>query len=65
MMATHYLDTSLDNLHGWFSRTTAPRLRIASGDTVVYATRESGWRERLPTDGGWRGASLMPMTSNK
>ena len=50
-MATHHLDTSLENMHGWFSRTMEPRLRIASGDTVVYATRESGWRERPPTEG--------------
>lgn len=48
ILATHHLDDSRENLHGWFSRTLPPRLRVASGDTVIYKTRDSGWNDRQP-----------------
>jgi hypothetical protein len=41
-MTVHTLDDALENLHGFFSRTLPPRLRIASGDTVVSPTRTGG-----------------------
>jgi acetamidase/formamidase len=46
--STHALDDSLANLHGWFSRTLAPRLTVDSGDTIVYRTCDAGWAERPP-----------------
>src|SRR6266849_1056189 len=45
---THTLDDSLDNLHGWFSRTLPPRLTVDSGNTIVYRTCDAGWGERPP-----------------
>ena len=47
-MTVHTLDDALENLHGFFSRTLPPRLRIASGDTVVYRTRNAGWNDIPP-----------------
>lgn len=47
-MTVHTLDDALENLHGFFSRTLQPRLRIASGDTVVYRTRNAGWNDIPP-----------------
>ncbi len=47
-MVVHTLDDSLANLHGHFSRTLAPRLRVSSGDTVVYRTRNAGWNDIPP-----------------
>jgi acetamidase/formamidase len=47
-MTVHILDDALENLHGFFSRTLPPRLRIASGDTVVYRTRNAGWNDIPP-----------------
>ncbi len=44
----HTLDDALENLHGYFSRNLPPRLRIASGDTVVYRTRNAGWNDVPP-----------------
>jgi len=44
----HTLGEELENLHGFFSRTLPPRLRIASGDTVVYRTRNAGWNDISP-----------------
>src|SRR5690242_6986937 len=44
----HELDDALENLHGHLSRRLAPRLRIASGDTVVYKTCNAGWNDRPP-----------------
>jgi len=47
-MTMHHLDKSQDNLHGWFSRDLPPRLRLASGDTVVYQTANAGWDDIPP-----------------
>jgi acetamidase/formamidase len=47
--STHVLDDSLENLHGWLSRTLPPRLSVDSGDTIVYRTCDAGWSERPPS----------------
>jgi len=47
-MTTHRLDKASENLHGWFSRDLTPRLRIASGDTVIYQTANAGWDDIPP-----------------
>lgn len=47
-MTVHTLDDALENLHGFFSRTLPPRLRIASGDTIIYRTRNAGWNDIPP-----------------
>lgn len=47
-MAVYTLDDALENLHGHFSRNLPPRLRIASGDTVIYRTRNAGWNDIPP-----------------
>ncbi len=47
-MTVHTLDDSLENLHGFFSRTLSPRLCIDSGDTVIYRTRNAGWNDIPP-----------------
>ena len=45
----HRLDGVLtENLHGWFDSGLEPLLRIASGDSVVYRTADSGWDDRAP-----------------
>jgi acetamidase/formamidase len=47
-LTTHHLDDAIENLHGHFSRSLAPRLTVESGDTVVYRTCDAGWADRPP-----------------
>ncbi len=45
---THELGLSLEHLHGWFDKNLPPRLKITSGDSVIYTTSDAGWDDRLP-----------------
>jgi acetamidase/formamidase len=42
-MASHTVDPTRANLHGYFSRDLAPVLTIDPGDTVVYKTLDAAW----------------------
>ena len=46
-MATHFLDDTQP--HAFWDNTHPPRLRIQSGDTVVFETLEASANQILPT----------------
>lgn len=43
-MATHFIEPSIETLHGPFLRDRPPVLTVDPGDTIVYRTLDARWR---------------------
>jgi acetamidase/formamidase len=51
-VAVHEIPLERRTLHGHFSRELEPILTVASGDTIQFATLDSGWGTEPPTGDG-------------